>query len=123
MTKAKHAAPAKRGMKATAKIDRAIAQWKRVYMASKQVELQVTMARSVVNGLFDQHEVDYFTTKLGTIARQSRAPGVATNWEALARKLIPANEIEAHLPSFTTTSGSATAVLAAPSAWTVEAGC
>jgi hypothetical protein len=113
---------AKRGAKADANTEAAIAQWKALYLENRRAEQNVELARSVVKGEFAKHDVEYFTTSFGTIALQERGPRVTTDWEALARKLLSAKVIDKHLEAFTSSS-PASSVLAAPREWAAEAGC
>lgn len=96
-------------------------QWHDVYVESKQVEFRVELARSLVKGEFDRWNCDYFKSSVGTIALQQRQPKIHTDWEALARKLLPAKTIAKHVEEFTTSEDVAP-VLAAPREWTAEAG-
>ena len=113
----------RRGMNADAAAEKALATWKSAYIASKRAELEVTLAKSVVRGILSANEADYIVSKVGTIALKQYAPIVDTDWEALARALIPAAKLERALPKYTSTSPAPAPVLAAPSGWTAEAGC
>jgi hypothetical protein len=115
-------AAAKRGIKADAKMERALRTWKRLYLASRKATQDVDLARSLVKGLFDKLGVDYVVSSLGTIALRAAGASTITDWEGLARKLLPHELIEQHLPNFTT-SRTTGAVLAAPNGWSAEAGC
>lgn len=110
-------------MKADSKAERALAQWKAAYIASKRAELQVQLAKSIVKGIFDANELDFIVSTLGTIALKQYAPVVDTDWESLARANIPSAKLERVLPKYTSTSPGPAPVLAAPSGWTAEAGC
>lgn len=111
----------KRGVHAGPKTERAIKKWKQIYIEHKKLELSVDLARSVVKGEFDALGADVIVSPtLGPIALQHRTGRTVTDWEALARKLLPAELIEQHVEAFTT-QGAETKVLAAPSAWSAEA--
>lgn len=114
-------APAKRGKSKRTGIEAAVVQWKHHYLVSKRAELELELARSVVKGELDRLGMDFVVTSVGTIALQHRKPTIKTDWEALARKLLPSDVIEKHVEQFTTSTDVAP-VLAAPREWSAEAG-
>jgi hypothetical protein len=113
----------KRGQKATPQIEAFIGQWKRTYIASRQADQDLELARTLVNGAFDANAVEYFITeKYGTISRGFRSGKVITDWKAMLYALLPPEVIAQHIEAYTT-SEPGKPVLVAPSGWTAEAGC
>lgn len=113
----------KRGKKATPQIEAFFGQWKRTYIAARQADQDLELARSLVNGAFEAHGVEYFITeKFGTISRGFRSGKVTTDWKAMLYALLPADVIAKHIDAYTT-SEPGKPVLVAPSGWTAEAGC
>jgi hypothetical protein len=102
-------------------VDRVFRQWHDVYVESKKTEFELNLARSLVAQQFALLDADYFKTSVGTIALQHRKPTVETDWETLARALIPAKTLAKHVGKYTTTTPNAP-VLQAPRDWSAEAG-
>jgi hypothetical protein len=107
-------APSSRTM-AESKVDQLVATWKKLHIASKQIQPQLEQTREDVTKLIVESGADHIVTKLGTIGLQHKT---STDWEALARHFLSAAVIDASVGLFKKQSDP---FVCAPREWGFEA--
>lgn len=112
---------APRGVRADDDVEQLFATWKAAHQAKLRAEFENDLAKSAVRSCYDKQRADYFIGTFGTVPMQMRGGTPTTDWQALARALIPASKLEKHVPRFTTLT-PVVPTLAAPSGWAAELG-
>ena len=112
--------PKPRGLVADAKTEQLLSTWKEANAREVLAKVDNEEARGEVARLFEQHNVDFIQSSLGTIPITHRSAGLKTDWKAIAMARIPADELE-QLIAEHSQPVPAIDVLSAPSGWSAEA--